>query len=71
MVGLATVIYLYGQLDAKKQKFFLLLLVLYTVNYLSLIFRKITILYIDLSLTINHKSVDFMILVVNFTILYC
>jgi hypothetical protein len=38
----------------------------YTGNYFSYIFRKINDFVI-----LDHKSVDFTILVVNFTILYC
>jgi hypothetical protein len=41
----------------------------HTENYLSLIFRKIN--NIVHRFILDHKSVDFTILVVNFTILYC
>jgi hypothetical protein len=41
----------------------------YNENYLSLIFRKIN--YFVQRLILDHKSVDFTILVVNFTIFYC
>jgi hypothetical protein len=41
----------------------------YTENYLSLIFHKINDFVHKFIL--DHKYVDFTILVVNFTILYC
>jgi hypothetical protein len=44
-------------------------LTLFTENYLSLIFRKINDFVHRFIL--DHKSVDFTILVVNSTILYC